>query len=257
MSNPKTSKERGLSGRSLDPEVLRFLSQLAHELRTPLTSIKGSIGVVLANEPAGTSDAHRRMFHTIDAAADRMEHMIGNLSELVRMQNGQFELFRAECDLVALCEDVVELAGKDGQLRGRNVELNAPDEHVTAIVDRARIERAARNLVVAAAKLLGADGVVRISFGAKGTDPVINIDAELASAGAGGNAPTPLDLAASEARINLELAVARAIVQRHGGELSVQSTENGGIAFGVRLPLDPPDSAGSPMTGDEVGAIGA
>ncbi len=256
MSNPKTGEERGLAGRSLDPEVLRFLSQLAHELRTPLTGIKGSIGVVLANEPKGVSEAHRRMFHTIDAAADRMEHMIGNLSELVRMQNGQFELFRETCELVALCEEAVELAGKDGQLRGREVELNAPRENVTAIADRTRIGRAFRNLVVAAAKLLGAEGLIVINFGAEATDPVVIIAAEPAPP-SGGDAPAALDQAASEDRINLELTVARAIVERHGGDVTVQNTGNGGIAFRVRLPLDPPDLQGSSVTGGEVRAIGA
>ena len=257
LSNPNTGAERGPANRPLEPDVLRFLSHLAHELRTPLTGIKGSIGVVLANEPQGISDAHRRMFRTIDAAADRMEHMIGNLSELVRMQNGQFELFREECDLVALCEHAVEAAGLDGQLRGREVELNAPEHAVLATVDRARMERALRNIVVAAARVLGADGLVAVSFSAEGGDPVIHIAAELPSSAAGATPPTPLDPAASQDRVNLEVAVAGAIVERHGGRFGSESTPSGGIEFRLRLPLEPPDTKEASATTDGVGAIGS
>jgi two-component system, OmpR family, phosphate regulon sensor histidine kinase PhoR len=257
LSNPNSNEARGLASRPLEPDVLRFLSQLAHELRTPLTGIKGSIGVVLANEPKDISDAHRRMFHTIDAAADRMEHMIGNLSELVRMQNGQFELYREACDLVALCEHVVELAGNDGQLRGRDVEMSAPEGVVLATVDRSRMERALRNLVVAAAKLLGADGLVAVTFAAEGDDPVVGIAAELVSAGDSETPPTPLDRSASEDRVHLELAVADAIVQRHGGRLDIASTASGGMAFRVRLPFEPLDAEAGSATGSGIGAIGA
>jgi len=257
LSNPNTGAERGLAGRPLEPDVLRFLSHLAHELRTPLTGIKGSIGVVLANEPTGVSDAHRRMFHTIDAAADRMEHMIGNLSELVRMQNGQFELFREECDLVALCEHAVEMAGHDGQLRGREAELTAPERAVLATVDRVRMERVLRNLVVAAARVLGAAGLVAVTLSAEGADPVIRIAAEFPSPAAGATPQAPLDPVASQDRINLEVAVAAAIVERHGGSFGIESTASGGIAFCLRLPLEPPDAEDASATSDGVGAIGS
>jgi signal transduction histidine kinase len=232
------SDEWGLASRPLDPDLLRFLSQLTHELRTPLTGIKGSIGVVLANEPAGTSDALRRMFQTIDTAADRMEHMISNLSELVRIQSGQFELYRAKCDLDRLVRQVVDQAGADGQLRGRPAEIEAPTGPVVAIVDQDRTERVIRNLVAAAAKLLGIAGTIRITLRSDPSEVVIQVAAELAAPEDGQDLPSPLDRSACEERISLELAVAAAIVDRHGGQLKVKSTASGGIAFRVLLPVD-------------------
>jgi two-component system sensor histidine kinase KdpD len=254
-SNPR----EGLAGRPLDPEFLRFLSQLAHELRTPLTGIKGSIGVVLANEPSGTTDPLRRMFQTIDTAADRMEHMIGNLSELVRMHSGKLELYRAECDLEALVRQVVDQAAAEGQLRGRPVTIEAPRSAVVATVDQARTDRAIRNLVAAAAKLLGIAGTVRIALASDPAAVEVLVAAELPGATDAQEPPPPLDLAACEDRISLELAVVTAIVERHGGHLAVESTPSGGMAFRVRLPVDGVDGAATDGagSGSEARAVGA
>jgi signal transduction histidine kinase len=240
VSRSNSSEAWGLAGRPIDPDLLRFLSQLAHELRTPLTGIKGSIGVVLANEPAGTSDALRRMFQTIDTAADRMEHMIGNLSELVRLQSGQFELYRARCDIAALVRQVVDQAAAEGQLRGRQVTIESLTKSVVAVVDQGRMERAIRNLVAAAARLLGVDGAIRIVLGSDSSETEIRIAAELGPAVDGQDPPPPLDRAAYEERISLELAVAAAIVQRHGGRLATESTTTGGIEFRALLPMGDP-----------------
>jgi signal transduction histidine kinase len=254
MSNE--SDERRLAIRPIEPDLLRFLSQLAHELRTPLTGIKGSIGVVLANEPPGTSDALRRMFQTIDTAADRMEHMIGNLSELVRIQSGQFELYRQDCDLGALVHEVIDQAAAGGQLRGRPVEVAAPGTRVAAIVDPTRMERAVRNLVAAAAKLLGTAGSVRIALRSDPAGVVIQVAADLAAPDDGQDPPPPLDRTAWQERISLELAVAAAIVERHGGNLAVESTATGGIAFRIRVPVDGP-AVNMVVAGNAVEAVGA
>jgi signal transduction histidine kinase len=241
--------------RTFDPQTLKFLSQLAHELRTPLTGVKGSIGVVLANEPPGTSDAIRRMFQTIDAAADRMEHMIGNVSELVRLQGDQFELYREESDLATLVDQAVERAGVDGQLRGHPFAIDRSGGPIIAWVDPVRTDRAIRNLVAAAAKLLAAEGTVQVAMRKLDSQVTISIAAELPVSTNGREGPTPLNPAACEERNGLELAVAASIVEHHGGKLGVESTPNGGIAFQVLVPVgDPTDVVDAKK---QVGAIGA
>jgi two-component system sensor histidine kinase KdpD len=251
MANPREGQR--FSSRKLDPEVLRFLSQLSHELRTPLTGIKGSIGVVLANEPPGTSDPLRRMFQTIDAAADRMEHMIANVSELVRMQTGQSPLLREECNLDELLRRVVEQCRVDGQLRGRPVEVEVPKTAVMVNVDRARMERAVGNLVVAAVKLLGPEGSVKLTLRPGEPRCEMTVAAELPML-ADGKAPPPLDQSAVAERMSLELAVASAIIERHGGHVSVENAASGGITLRLVVPRDESTTAAS--TGSEVRAAG-
>src|SRR5205823_1304034 len=70
--------------RSLEREKDEFLGNVSHDLRTPLAAIKASIGVVLANEPPGTSEPLHRMFVNIDLAADRMAKLVADLLELTR-----------------------------------------------------------------------------------------------------------------------------------------------------------------------------
>jgi signal transduction histidine kinase len=92
--------------RAVERQKDEFLANVSHDLRTPLTGIKASIGVVLANEPAGTPEPLHRMFVNIDRAADRMGNLVADLLELARFQAGRVGLQRTATDLRTLAERV-------------------------------------------------------------------------------------------------------------------------------------------------------
>lgn len=71
----------GTSWQALRDEIITSIS---HDLRTPLAAIKASIGVVLANEPPGTSEPVRRLLTNIDSAADNLNDRLAKLLELER-----------------------------------------------------------------------------------------------------------------------------------------------------------------------------
>src|SRR5207302_1625656 len=91
--------------RSLQDE---FISSISHDLRTPLAAIKASVGVVLANEPPGTSEALRRMLVNIDSAADDLSEMVANLLEIARLQAHAGEIRRDWIDLRAIARRAIE-----------------------------------------------------------------------------------------------------------------------------------------------------
>src|SRR5947207_350427 len=84
------------------PRGYEFISSISHDLRTPLAAIKASVGVVLANEPPGTSEALRRMLVNIDSAADDLSEMVANLLEIARLQAHAGEIRRDWIDLRAI-----------------------------------------------------------------------------------------------------------------------------------------------------------
>ena len=76
-----------------------FLANVSHDLKTPITAVRASIGVVIENEPSGTTEGHRRMFRNIAQAADRMSSMVDDLIELNRLRLGHTRLSSQPCDL--------------------------------------------------------------------------------------------------------------------------------------------------------------
>src|SRR5712692_3005484 len=88
----RAEAERAALQRATELQKDEFITNVSHDLRTPLTAIKASIGVVLANEPAGTPEPIHRMLANIDLAADRMGQLVADLLELARLQAGRAQL---------------------------------------------------------------------------------------------------------------------------------------------------------------------
>lgn len=240
MSISNLTDDGRIVTRPLDPNLLRFLSQLAHELRTPLTGIKASIGVVLANEPSGTSEAHRRMFQAIDAAADRMAQMIDDLSQLVRLHTRASGLSCEVEEIGALVRRAVESAMRDGAPWERRIEITEPEEQIFARLDRDQTIRAIGSLLGAVTKLVGGGGTIRVAVGSERSDVTVRIVGEKAGTRDGQESLPAPGRVATDGRIGLELAVAAAIVQRHRGQIALELTEGGEIAFRVSLPTGGP-----------------
>src|SRR5207248_5994963 len=125
-----------------------FVSRLGHDLRSPLTAIKASVGVVLANEPPGTTEPLHRMFRNIDFSADQMAILAGNLAELARLQAGRVDLRREMNDLGVVAQRAVKVAEVFAQRREQPLVIDAPPKPVMALIDNVRPERAVTNLLI-------------------------------------------------------------------------------------------------------------
>jgi K+-sensing histidine kinase KdpD len=136
------------------------------------------------------------------------------------------------------------------------VTIEAKPAALSAAIDRQRAERALRNLAGAAAKLLGAEGSIRVLVGMDGGDALIVVEAELPTETEEAAAPSALDLNVSESRVSLELAVASTIAQLHGGSVRIQNTAAGGVAFRLTLPRTPPAGDGGQDSVGDARAIG-
>ena len=86
----------------------QLLSTVAHELRSPLTSVKGFSATLLRRWDRFSDDQKRLMLETIEADADRVTRLIGELLDISRIDAGRLEVRRQPVDLVAVASKHVE-----------------------------------------------------------------------------------------------------------------------------------------------------
>jgi len=219
----------------------RFVADASHELRTPLTSIMGYTRMLRdwgLQHPEASAEAVARM----EAEAVRMQSLVEGLLHLARGDEAGPGA-TAETDLGQLVLDAVDLAS----VAGRNdlgFDLQVPPSSVMALVDREAMLQVLGILLDNARKFSPPGGTIVVAFEQAG-------EAVTVSVGDAGPGIAPehqdriferfyrVDVSRTTRGAGLGLAIARDIVDRHGGAISVASEPGHGATFAVRLPLPP------------------
>lgn len=126
----------------------QFLLSVSHDLRTPLTSVRGWAEAVRD----GTAPDAVRAAEIIEAEAQRLDRLVGDLLELGRLEAGQFSLVPVEVEVARVVADVVAGAGPDARAAGLALDLDDRRGGARAVVDPDRLGQVVANLVDNAAK---------------------------------------------------------------------------------------------------------
>lgn len=217
-----------------------FVADASHELRTPMAAAKSTIQLALSKERAAP-EYRSALTDTLDDL-NRMEHLAEELLELARLDEAQGTVERAEVDLTALLEELGESFGARASQAGSRVELKL--DPVTVRGHAGQLNRLFSNLLDNALKHGPKGGVIRVSAGREDARSV-----RVAVQDEGGRIPpeTLPHLFERFYRVDpsrnhstggagLGLAIAREIVLRHGGEISVASGPDTGTVVLVRFP---------------------
>jgi two-component system, OmpR family, sensor histidine kinase KdpD len=232
-----------------------LLSSVSHDLRTPLASIKAAAGSLRQQDVAWT-DAEREGFAAaIETEADRLNRLVGNLLDMSRIEAGALRPEKDWYPLSALVEDVL---GRLRPLAGdRPVQVEVPDSLPPVLLDYVEIDEVLANLLENAFKYTPPGTPVRVSARVEGDRMAI----EVADVGPG-IPPTALPrlfdkfyrVAPGQGQprgTGLGLAVAKGLVEAHGGIIAVQSAPDRGTTFRFTLPL-----GGEPATAPPADAEG-
>ena len=119
-----------------------LLAAVSHDLRTPLSSIKASVSSLLQRDVDFTPDATHELLETIDEGADRLNHLIGNLLDMSRLQTGALQLVMRDVGL----EEIVP-AALGGLTQPGRVEVDVPETLPRVRADAALLERAVANVI--------------------------------------------------------------------------------------------------------------
>ncbi len=220
-----------------------FVANVSHELKTPLTSIQGFSQAML-DGTVDSGPALHKAASIIKAEADRMYRLVVDLLDLARLDAGTMALDRKAVDLNLLLNHVVnQLIPQAVETR---VELKLTlDVLPTCVGDEDRLIQVFTNLVDNGIKHTPGGGFVQISARVENGFAAIDV----IDSGQG-IPPEHLERIferfykvdgsrkqASQPSTGLGLAIARQIIQAHGGTLAVRSEVGEGSVFEVRIPV--------------------
>ncbi|MFH9227499.1 DUF4118 domain-containing protein [Streptomyces lydicus] len=211
-----------------------LLAAVSHDLRTPLASIKASVTSLRSDDVAWSPEDEAELLAGIEAGADRLDHLVGNLLDMSRLQTGTVTPLIREIDL----DEVVPMAL--GGVPEDSVTLDIPEELPMVAVDPGLLERSVANLVENAVKYSPDGEGVLVAASALGD----RVELRIADRGPGvpdsakdrifepfqryGDVPRG-------AGVGLGLAVARGFAEAMGGTLAAEDTPGGGMTMVLTL----------------------
>ncbi|SDL74255.1 sensor histidine kinase [Streptomyces wuyuanensis] len=226
-----------------------LLAAVSHDLRTPLAGIKAAVSSLRSDDVEWSEEDRAELLEGIEAGADRLDQLVGNLLDMSRLQTGTVTALIRDIDL----DEVVPMAlvgVPDG-----SVELDIPETLPMVRTDKGLLERAVANIVENAVKYSPDATSVVVSASAHGG----RVEVRVVDRGRGvpddakerifepfqryGDAPRG-------AGVGLGLAVARGFVEAMGGTLTAEDTPGGGLTMVLTLQAAP----GAAAMGSEVPA---
>jgi two-component system sensor histidine kinase KdpD len=218
-----------------------ILDSVTHEFRTPLTSIKASITSLLSTTGLSPDD-RQELMTVINEESDRLDRLVGEAAEVAQLESHEFQLDLQACRVLDLVQAAV---GDVKQTLGKHpVEIRVPEE-ITVRLDPDRIKEVLVQLLENAAKYSAPESPIRITAELKGA----NLELSVADQGAGIDDMEQVLIFDKFYRgknqryrvqgTGMGLAIARAIVEAHGGKISVTSQLGCGSVFYFLLPVRP------------------
>ncbi len=222
--------------------VQQFTADASHELRSPLAALRGSAEVALTN-PRSVEELRQVLEESIEHY-DRLAHIADDLLLLARADDGHEIAHRELVQLDVAVAKVVDLYAPLAQERGINLFLKDRVE-ISLHGDGARLRQLIGNLLDNAVKFSEAESQIQVSLAM--TDGVARIT--VADTGVGieaENLPCVFDRfyredqarSTKRSGAGLGLPICHAIVDAHGGNISINSTPGDGTIVTVELPLN-------------------
>jgi two-component system sensor histidine kinase PilS (NtrC family) len=207
----------------------RLAAGLAHEIRNPLGAISGSVELVRDAEVLGAED--RGLLESVLGEVDRLNELVSTMLEVGRPTTPE----RRDVDLSELARDVVRLAARHPAASGVRIALTA-DAPVMVSVDAAQIRQVVWNLVKNALQFSPAGGEVRVVVSREGARACLSVSDRGPGIGAA-DLPHVFDMFFTKRRhgVGLGLALAKQVVDGHGGRIHVKNAKNGVTTFAVEL----------------------
>jgi len=238
-----------LAGRALVPiqrafsRQQEFVAAASHELRTPLTVLRSATDL-LHRHRAEPLEANGELFDDMRQELARMERLANDLLTLARSDLGELDLAAGELDLAALAGDVVRRTAPLARERGIALTCQGGGDHLVVEGDPDLLQQVLLILLDNALKHTPRGGSVTVATRRQGMDALL----EVRDTGEGippEHLPRVCDpfyrvdraRSRSAGGAGLGLAIARTLVDAHGGQLGLSSTVGVGTTVTIRLPL--------------------
>lgn len=233
----------------------RLFTNLSHEFRTPLTLILGPLRSLLDGRHGRLDPSAREQGELMQRSGQRLLRLINQILDLTKLQAGGVALDRRTHDLVGFARAATLAFAPLAERRGIALRFHSELSELPASFDAEQLEKVLLNLLSNALKFTERGGRVTVSVGAEEAAEIVVRDTGV------GIAPEELphvferfyQADASATRryegTGIGLALARELVELHGGEIRAESEPGAGSTFILRLPFGiAPDESLPPVS---------
>ena len=222
----------------------RFFSHISHELRTPLTALHQFLTLVLDEIPGPLNTEQREFLEIALRNQGQLKRLIDDVTDAAHVQSESFQTELEVGRLVALAEEVCRAIETQSLAKGVNLRVSG-DPDLRSLCDVDWFARVLRSLVENAVKFSPEGSEVEISIARDAAtagavrvsvcDSGPGIDAEAKERIFESLSQVDVDEWQSRQGLGLGLFIARALVQRQGGQLWVESEKGEGATFHFTL----------------------
>lgn len=214
-----------------------LLSNIGHDLRSPLAALQAAIEALVD----GVAPDPQRYLRSMQRDVEALGSLIDDLYLLSRLDAGQLDLERVPIDLVELADDAVESLAPTAAAAGVRVVLEAGDA-VHVLASPVSLARVIRNLVDNGIRHAPAGSTVRVTVTAERgalvrvTDDGPGFPDDFRDHAFERFTRSDPSRTRQSGGGGLGLAIARGLVEAHGGEIWIEDSANASVAFRVPTP---------------------
>ena len=218
----------------------QFMGNIAHELRTPMTTIKGFVdGILDGTIPA---EKHHQYLTIVSDEVKRLSRMVRSMLDLAKIEAGEMKLNPAEFDLNStVCQVIFSF---EQAIEAKNLDIIGLDvDKIMVSADPDLMHQVIYNLIENAVKFVNEGGYIEVKYHSDGARTLVAIRNS-------GSGIAPQDLpnvferfyktdrsrSQDKTGVGLGLYIVRTVIQLHGSEIHVSSTEGEYTEFAFSIP---------------------
>lgn len=226
--------------KAVDRMKTEFLSVVSHELRTPITPIKGYASMLISETLGKLSDEQKSAVTVIQKEGDHLLNLIDSILDVSRLSYGRpLELEKQPVLIRTLAEELNDVLQPEAKMRDIDISVGLPPDFPTIMGDPVKLRRLLANLLGNSLKFTPKGGHIKIA-GSADQDmvevSVIDDGIGLAKESLEKIFERFYQVDSSYTRaaggIGLGLAIAKEIVETHGGRILAES---GGLGKGTKI----------------------
>ena len=230
----------------LDKLKDEFVGIASHELRTPMTAIKGFLWMLGAGKGGSLSDQQKHYLDKASQGTDRMLNLINDMLDVSRIESGAMKLDKRLSSLANLIREVVDELRLKAASKNLSLDFIGDGTVADFEFDSSKIHEVLVNLIANSIKFTDKGGITVSLVNKNGNMVEICVQDTgrgIASEDIGklfkkfGRVDSSFVTSAETGGTGLGLYITKALVEAHGGKISVESAVEKGSAFRFTLPI--------------------